>query len=167
MPNAFDTQTDARSTDTAPSRSAWDDPRLLVSVRTNRILAFVVDAILIAAFTLGAVVLVFVLGIFTFGLGWLLFPVLWPAVALAYVALTLGGTASATPGMRAMGLTMRMVSGRRPDVLIAAMHALLFWFSVSLLTPLVLAVALFNVEKRLLHDLVLGTVVVNRDAVSR
>ncbi|WP_037545447.1 RDD family protein [Stappia stellulata] len=141
---------------------AFSDPRLFASVRTNRIFAFVIDAILIGVLTLMATVLVFFLGIFTLGLGWLLFPILWPAVALVYVALTLGGPTSATPGMRAMGVTMRMVRGDRPDILIAGMHALLFWFSISLLTPLVLAVSLFNGEKRLLHDLVIGTVVVNR-----
>jgi uncharacterized RDD family membrane protein YckC len=64
--------------------------------------------------------------------------------------------------MRAMGLTMRMMDGRRPDMLIAAIHALLFWFSVTLLTPLVLIVSLLNIEKRLLHDIILGTVVLNR-----
>lgn len=143
---------------------ALNDPRAFASVRTNRIFAFLIDAVLIAAMTLLATVLVFFLGIFTLGLGWLLFPILWPAVALIYVALTLGGPTSATPGMRAMGVTMRMVRGGRPDILIAGMHALLFWFSVSLLTPLVLAVSLFNAEKRLLHDLVIGTVVVNRQA---
>jgi uncharacterized RDD family membrane protein YckC len=145
----------------------FDDPRLFASVRTNRIFAFLIDAVLIGAITLMATVLVFFLGIFTLGLGWLLFPILWPAVALIYVALTLGGPTGATPGMRAMGVTMRMANGGRPDILIAGMHALLFWFSVSLLTPLVLAVSLFNAEKRLLHDLILGTVVVNRAAAGR
>lgn len=138
------------------------DAARLASVRTNRVFAFLVDALLIGALTLLSCVLVFFLGVFTLGLGWLLFPILWPAVALVYVAVTLGGATSATPGMRAMGLTMRMTDGRRPDMLIAAIHALLFWFSVSLLTPLVLIVSLLNGEKRLLHDIILSTIVVNR-----
>ena len=138
------------------------DPRLFDSVRTNRIIAFLIDAAVIIALTLAGGLLLLFLGLFTFGLGWLLFPVLGPGVALAYVGFTLGGPHSATPGMRAMGLTMRMLDGRRPDVLIAAIHALLYWFSVSLLTPLVLLVSFFNAEKRLLHDVVLGVAVVNR-----
>jgi uncharacterized RDD family membrane protein YckC len=142
--------------------TAAPDPALFASVRTNRVFAFVIDAFLIGAVTLLSCVLVFFLGIFTLGLGWLLFPILWPAVALVYVAVSLGGATSATPGMRAMGLTMRMMDGRRPDMLIAAIHALLFWFSVTLLTPLVLIVSLLNIEKRLLHDIILGTVVLNR-----
>ena len=42
----------------------------------------------------------------------------------------------------------------------ALLHALGFWFSVSLLTPFILLVALFTARKQLLHDLVLGTVAV-------
>jgi uncharacterized RDD family membrane protein YckC len=141
--------------------AGFDDPRLYANVRTNRIFAFLIDAVLIVALTALVGLLVGILGIFTFGLGWLLLPVLWPAVALAYVAFTLGGANSATPGMRTMGLTMRMVSGKRPDVLIAGMHALLSWFSITI--PLLLLVTFFNAEKRLLHDIVLGTVVINRD----
>ena len=38
---------------------------------------------------------------------------------------------------------------------------MLFWVSVSFLTPLVLLVGLFNGRRRLLHDIILGTVVIN------
>jgi uncharacterized RDD family membrane protein YckC len=41
------------------------------------------------------------------------------------------------------------------------MHAVLFWISVSMLTPLVLLTGLFNSRRRLLHDIILGTVVIN------
>ena len=42
---------------------------------------------------------------------------------------------------------------------------MLFWTSVSLLTPLVLVVGLLNGRRQLLHDLVLGTVVVNNSVI--
>jgi uncharacterized RDD family membrane protein YckC len=51
--------------------------------------------------------------------------------------------------------------------LLAIMHSLLFWFSVSFLTPLILIVGLFTPRKQLLHDIVLGTVVVNSGALRR
>ena len=51
--------------------------------------------------------------------------------------------------------------------LLAIMHSLLFWFSVSFLTPLILLVGLFTPRKQLLHDLILGTVVVNSAALHR
>jgi len=37
----------------------------------------------------------------------------------------------------------------------------LYWVSVSALTPLILLVCFFNHRRRLLHDIVLGTVVIN------
>jgi uncharacterized RDD family membrane protein YckC len=44
---------------------------------------------------------------------------------------------------------------------LGATHAVLFWVSISFLTPLVLLVGLFNGRRRLLHDIILGTVVIN------
>jgi uncharacterized RDD family membrane protein YckC len=41
-----------------------------------------------------------------------------------------------------------------------------FWISVSVLSPLVLLVGLFNGRRRLLHDIVLGTVVINNSVRS-
>jgi uncharacterized RDD family membrane protein YckC len=47
------------------------------------------------------------------------------------------------------------------------MHAVLFWVSISFLTPFVVLVGLFNGRRRLLHDIVLGTVVINSFARTR
>jgi uncharacterized RDD family membrane protein YckC len=40
-------------------------------------------------------------------------------------------------------------------------HAVVFWITVSALTPLILLVSLFNDRRRCLHDLLVGTVVIN------
>jgi uncharacterized RDD family membrane protein YckC len=69
--------------------------------------------------------------------------------------------------MRAAGVEMRTWSGQKMFPLLAAMHALLFWFSVSILTPLVLLVGLFTYRRQLLHDLLLGVVALNADALRR
>lgn len=143
------------------------EPRLFVGVRWRRSIAFLIDAAIVLMLTLIAGVGVFVLGIFTFGLAWMIYVVLWQAVALAYTALTLGGPASATPGMRAMGLEMRLWYGDRVYPLLAVVHALFFWFSVALLTPFILLVTFLDGRKRLLHDLVLGTVMVDAEALKR
>ena len=42
-------------------------------------------------------------------------------------------------------------------------HALLFWVAHVTLTPFLLLVSLFTSRKQLLHDLLLGTVVVRSD----
>jgi uncharacterized RDD family membrane protein YckC len=110
--------------------------------------------------------MVLVLGILTFGLAWLLLPALFAVVALGYVALTLGGPRSATIGMRALGIELRTWNGAPVFPLLAIMYALIFWFSIGLLTPLVLLVGLFTYRRQLLHDLLLGTVVVNSEPLA-
>ncbi len=136
--------------------------RLTDGVLGKRVFAFLIDVVIIFGLTIGAFVLVAVLGVFTLGLGWLLFPLLWPGVALIYSAFSVGGPKASTIGMRTMGLEVRMLDGSRLNPVIAAVHAVGFYASVAILTPFVLLVALFSDRKRLLHDLVLGTVVVNR-----
>ena len=152
------------------SRVLYDpglEPDLYDGILAKRVVAFVIDAILIVALMIPAALIVAVLGVITLGLAWFLFPVLFAIVALTYVALTLGGPASATPGMRTAGVEMRTWSGQRMFPLLAVMHALLFWFSVGLLTPLVLFVGLLTYRKQLLHDLLLGVVALNAGALHR
>jgi len=40
-------------------------------------------------------------------------------------------------------------------------HAIVYWVSVSFLTPFIALVGLFNARRRLLHDIAVGTVVIN------
>ena len=140
-------------------------PELFESVPARRVVAFFVDAILIGLLMIPGALVLFVIAVATLGIGILLFPALFAIVALTYVALTLGGPNSATPGMRLVGIEARTGAGRPMFPLLAAMHALLFWASVSLLTPLVLLLALLTPRKRLLHDIILDVVVVNRNAL--
>ena len=41
------------------------------------------------------------------------------------------------------------------------MHAIAYWLTVTFLTPFILLVALFNDRRRLLHDMLVGTIVIN------
>ena len=67
-----------------------DDARLYDGVLTKRILAFVIDYVLIFLLLIPVAIVVALLGVLTLGLGWMLFGVLGPLTALAYVAMTLG-----------------------------------------------------------------------------
>lgn len=132
----------------------------------RRFLAFLLDTVIIAAPVAAAGLLILVFGFLTFGFGWALYGLIGPASilwALAYAGLTLGGPRSATIGMRAMGIEMRQLDGAPMTPVLAVISIVLFWVANSLLTPLVAVVALFNSRRRLLHDLVIGTVVVNSD----
>jgi uncharacterized RDD family membrane protein YckC len=86
--------------------------------------------------------------------------VIWPVV---YYGMTLGEPHSATLGMRAVDLEMKTLNGGRAYFLLGAVHAIIYWISVSALTPLVLLVALFNRRRRLLQDFLLGTTIVNNE----
>jgi len=140
---------------------------LFEGVLARRVVAFVIDLIIITLPLIAAAMFIFVFGLITFGLGWALFWLLSPASvvwALFYYGMTLGGRASATLGMRAMELEMRTWYGAPSYFVLGAVHAIVYWVSVSLLSPLILVVGLFNPRKRLLHDIVVGTVVINNVA---
>ncbi|MER2535642.1 MAG: RDD family protein [Rhizobiaceae bacterium] len=140
-----------------------DDDRLYDGVRTRRILAFVLDYLIVGLLLIPFAILVLLLGLLTFGLGWMLFAVLAPLVALTYVWNTLGGRNQATVGMRIMGIRLERLDGQPVDGMLAVVHSVLFWAGNAVLTPLVLLVTLFSDRKRTLHDLLLGTVVLRAD----
>jgi uncharacterized RDD family membrane protein YckC len=140
------------------------EPELFRGVLTRRVVAFIIDVIVLAVPVILAVVFIAVFGLVTLGLGWALFWLVSPASviwALVYYGATLGGPHSATIGMRVMDLELRTWYGAPGYFLLGAMHAVLFWISVSVLSPFVLLVGLFNGRRRLLHDFVLGTVIIN------
>jgi uncharacterized RDD family membrane protein YckC len=136
-----------------------DDVRLYDGVRTRRILAVMIDYLIVGVLTIPVVIIVFFLGILTLGLGWMLFSVLVPAVAVLYIWNTLGSADQATTGMKMMGIRLDRLDGRPIDGMTAVVHSVLFWAGNVILTPLVLLVSLFADRKRTLHDLLLGTVV--------
>ncbi|MBX9823081.1 RDD family protein [Afipia birgiae] len=142
----------------------WLQPELFRGVLTKRFFAFLIDLVILSIPIILAVIFVTLFGIVTLGLGWFLFwlispfSVIW---ALLYYGMSLGGPNGATVGMRMMDIEMRTWTGERPYFILGAVHAVLYWVSVSFLTPLVLLVGLFNGRRRLLHDVVLGTVFIN------
>jgi uncharacterized RDD family membrane protein YckC len=151
----------------APPPHAFDPyahPELFRGVLTRRFFAFLIDCVVLAVPVILACLFIAIFGVVTLGLGWVLFWLVSPASivwALVYFGSSLGGPHSATLGMRVMDLEMRTWYGAPAYFVLGAMHAVLFWVSVSFLTPLVLLVGLFNGRRRLLHDILLGTVVIN------
>jgi len=153
-----------------PKPHAYDpiaNPELFEGVLARRCIAFVIDVTLIAVPVIFAAILIFIIGIITLGLGFALYWLLSPAAviwAIAYYGMTFGSPASATLGMRVMDLEMRTWYGAPCYFVLGAVHAIVYWVSMSFLTPLVLLVAFFNHRRRLLHDILVGTVVINNAA---
>jgi uncharacterized RDD family membrane protein YckC len=140
------------------------NPELFEGVLARRCVAFLIDVVIIALPALLAALFILIFGLLTFGLGWMLFWLLWPGTviwAICYYGLTFGGPASATIGMRTLEIEMRTWYGAPAYFVLGAAHAIAYWLSVSFLTPFVLLVAFFNHRRRLLHDMVVGTIVIN------
>ena len=146
-------------------------PELFEGVLARRLIAFIIDLIII-------VIPVVLLGIFmvaatiaTLGIAAVFFaflsPLYWPLIviwAICYYGYTFGSPASATIGMRVMDLEMRTWYGSPSYFVLGAVHAIVFWLTISFLTPLILLVGFFNERRRLLHDMLVGTVVINNPA---
>jgi uncharacterized RDD family membrane protein YckC len=139
-----------------PTRSLRADA--LASVRSRRILAVSFDLVLVSVL----VALIWIVSIvLTLGLALLFLPPLYPIVAFFYNGLSVSGPKMATPGMRAMDLEMRMHdTGARVPFVNAAVQAVLFY--VSWCFPPIFLVSLVDPEKRCLHDIIAGVVIVRR-----
>jgi uncharacterized RDD family membrane protein YckC len=143
---------------------------LFRGVLTRRVFAFLIDVIVLSVPIILAVMFIAVFGLLTLGLGWALFWLVSPASviwAVVYYGASIGGPHSATLGMRVMDLELRTWYGAPGYFVLGAMHAVLFWISVSVLSPLILLLGLFNGRRRLLHDFVLGTVIINNSVRSQ
>lgn len=149
----------AKTIDMSFDDDRFEDARTFQGVRTRRVFAFVLDYIIIGLLLIPVALLVFILGLLTIGIGWLLFWILCPLTALLYIAITMGGRHQSTLGMRLMGIRVERLDGRRVDPLLAMVHTVLFWAGNAILTPFILLLALILPYKRTLHDLLLGTVV--------
>ncbi|MBY6137987.1 RDD family protein [Leisingera daeponensis] len=126
------------------------------SVPAKRLIAWIIDSILIFALSAGAVVL-------TAFTGLLIWPLLYLAVGFAYRTVTIAN-GSATWGMRFAGIELRDGEGRRMDSGMAALHTAGYTLSLALPVLQVISVILMLTSSRGqgLTDHFLGTVMLNR-----
>ena len=143
----------------------WSEEAALTDgVLTRRVLAFLVDGILLAI--IGAVLFV-VLGLFgllTLGLGLPLLGLI-PLVPTAYTWLFLVSGLSATPGQSLLGLAVRRDEDLGPPTSLQALVWSIGFALTCSLGFIWFAVALVTVRHRALHDLVADLVVVRARAV--
>ncbi len=142
------------------------NPELFEGVPARRVIAFFIDLLIISVPIVFLAMFIFAIGVVTLGLGFVLYGLL-PAAsvvwALVYYGMTFGGPRSATIGMRVMDLQMRTWYGAPAYFVLGAVHAVAFWITISVFSPLILVVCFFNERRRLLHDMLVGTVVINNE----
>jgi len=134
------------------------DPRATEGTIGRRLLAYVVDIIVVSVIMMVLWVFIALVGLITFGFGWVLFALL-PLTAIAYNAITIGGPSQATLGMRLAGVRMiDAASGGAVPMVTAAVHALLFYVALStfLLWAIDIIVGLARADHRFGHDVLTG-----------
>ena len=133
-------------------------PQFYTSVPTKRLIAWVIDSILIAL--LCAVVLPF-----TAFTGLFFLPFLYLVVGFAYRVITLAN-GSATWGMRFASIELRAADGSRFDLGLAFAHTLGYSLSMAIFPAQAISIVLMLTGSRGqgLTDNFLGTVAINRRA---
>jgi uncharacterized RDD family membrane protein YckC len=131
-------------------------------VRVRRAVAYCIDAAIMGLIA---------------GVAWTVFPAIagsglklaapmqiWLTALLPalYPILTIGAPGSATLGMHAMALRVTTTDGGAAGYRQAAVMVVAFYVSVTVTTPAVLLVALFNQRGRCLHDWIAGVLVRRR-----
>ncbi|MEM7058309.1 MAG: RDD family protein [Pseudomonadota bacterium] len=136
------------------------DSQFYEGVPLRRFVAFVVDFIII---TVLGIVGAFIVALGTFGLGTPLMFLIITLTGFLYRWLLLKHR-SATIGMIMTGIEIRTASGEKMDQSSAFLHTLAYLVTFFF-TPLMLIgwfLMLSDPHKRAMHDLVLGSVAINR-----
>jgi len=128
----------------------------------KRVIAYVIDVIVISVILAIVSVGLGILGFITFGAAWGIMGLVFFLIPFAYHTLLIGGPQSSTIGMRIMEVEVIRWTGGRPDYAQAAVLTILFYGSIALTAWLILLVALLGDSSRCLHDYFSGTVVVNK-----
>jgi uncharacterized RDD family membrane protein YckC len=128
------------------------------NVAGKRLIAWILDSILVLGLCLVAIPLTGFVGLF-------FLPFLWLVVGFAYRTITIAN-GSATLGMRLVAIELRNNSGARLNLTEAALHTLGYTFSIAFFLLQVLSIILMcsSLRGQSLTDHVLGTVMLNRQA---
>lgn len=131
-------------------------PEFYDSVTAKRLVAWIVDTILIMLLVLVALP-------FTAFTGLFFLPVMYLVVGFAYRVVTISG-GSGTWGMRLMAMELRQPDGRRFDLQAAFLHTLGYTVSVCVPVLQVISIVLMltTARRQGLTDHLLGTAALNR-----
>ena len=136
-------------------------PQFYESVPAKRLIAWLVDTVIILALCLIVVLLTAFVGLF-------IWPLLVAVIGFAYRTVTLAN-GSATWGMRFAGIELRDANGARFDLALALAHTA--GYTISFVIPILQVISvvmmLTTARGQGLTDTFLGTVALNRRAVIR
>ncbi len=134
------------------------EAELYADVPTKRLVAWLVDVLLISLMTAVATILSLFTALFVL-------PAVYAAISFLYRWISLSRN-SATPGMRLVALELRRSDGDLFDGATALMHTAGYFVSVAVFPLQLISVVLMLMSERRqgLTDMVIGTAAVNRQA---
>ncbi len=141
------------------------DAQFYDGVPTRRFAAFCIDAAIALALWLAVLIVGLFFTLITLGAGAPLLAFALSATDFIYRWMTLANR-SATIGMSLTGIEIRDAAGRRLDPVTAFLHVAGFYLTLVFLPLMVVGWVLMaaSPHRRLLHDMALGTVAINRPA---
>ncbi len=133
-------------------------PEFYADIPVKRLLAWVIDSILIGVLSLIVV-------LFTGFIAAFFLPLTILVISMAYRVVSLANR-SATPGMRVLAIELRKNDGSTFDLTTATLHTGLYLFFTSIFIGQVVSIVLMLTDARArgLPDIILGTVALNRAA---
>jgi uncharacterized RDD family membrane protein YckC len=158
-------QTYQNSRPTLPDPSTA--PELFEGLLTRRVAAWFIDVVVMSAMIAAFSVIGLIAGFLTFGLAWLALIVVIPATVVLYYGATLGSAKRATLGMQAMDLVLTPTRGQPLNGPMAFVHAAVFWITIWISWPISLLFTLFTPRRQMIHDLIVGTLMVRRSPMER
>ena len=130
-------------------------PQFYQAVASKRLLAWVIDSIIIAVLCFGVSILTVV--------GFFIWPLLFLVLGFAYRVVTIAN-GSATWGMSFAGIELRTLSGQKFDMRLAVLHTA--GYSISLAIPVLQIISIIMMltssRGQGLTDAFLGTAALNR-----
>ena len=132
------------------------DAQFYTGVPAKRLVAFVIDVVLVW----GVAILI---SLMTLGIGFFILGFLIAVVDLVYRVMTIGAKSS-TFGMSVMGIELRSFDGDRFTTGLALLHTLLFYAMLAFVVIQLISVIMMGGTRygRGLHDLILGSTMINR-----
>lgn len=142
-------------------------PELFEGLLTRRVGAYFIDLAIMGALVLALTIVGAILGVLTFGLAFASLVFVIPAAVVLYYGMTLGSPRRATVGMQMMDIVLTPTRGQPLDGWMAIFHALVFWLTFWICWPVSLLFALFTPRRQMIHDFVVGTLMVRRSPMMR
>ncbi|MEE3165728.1 MAG: RDD family protein [Pseudomonadota bacterium] len=122
----------------------------------KRMIASFIDVLLVSILTFTVLIIISFLSVLTLGIIGKSVPFVIPVIFSSYFSFTLGGDHSATPGMKILGIVLKIRKKTKLSKVSAFGHTLIFFMSlpIGLIFLISILYPLLNKQRKCIHDLI-------------